>query len=83
MYTQAEPYNDSNGNGIYDPPMTQTDLDTSLGGTAYIGNNYSGMSSTLSALLPSCPTQNVGGVAEQSLGAKLRVKHGQVGISGM
>jgi hypothetical protein len=73
---------DLNGNGVWDPPLTVTSLADQIGGTANIGNNYSGMSSTVAALLPSCPTQTVGGVAEQSLSAKLRVKHGQVSISG-
>jgi hypothetical protein len=77
-----EPFTDLNGNGVWDPPLTQTDLADDIGGTANIGNNYSGMSSTMSALIPSCPTATVGGVAEQSLSAKLRVKHGQVSISG-
>jgi hypothetical protein len=77
-----EPWVDLNGNGVWDPPLTVTDLADDIGGTANIGNNYSGMSSTLSARIPTCPTQTVGGVAEQSLSAKLRVKHGQVSISG-
>lgn len=74
----AEPWNDSNANGIYDPPLTQTDLNSSFSGTAYIGNNYSGMPATLEALVPPPPTP--GGI--EQLGTEVRVKHGQIGVSG-
>ncbi len=78
QYTVAEPYNDVNHNSIYDPPLTQTSLDSTLGGTAYIGNNYYGLPSSLIAMVPGIPT--ISGVA--SLGAEVRVKHGQVSING-
>ncbi|MCX7799730.1 MAG: hypothetical protein N2109_05235 [Fimbriimonadales bacterium] len=78
VWNSAEPYNDTNANGIYDPPLTTTELSTSLGGTAYIGNNYSGMPADLRALVPAPPV--VGGV--QTLGTEVRVKHGLVSISG-
>jgi hypothetical protein len=78
----CEPFTDLNGNGVYDPPLTQTSLADQVGGTANIGNNYSGMPANMSALIPSCPTESVGGTAMQSLSAKLRIKHGQCSISG-
>ena len=78
VYTYAEPYNDVNNNGVYDPPMTQTSLDTQFGGTAYVGNNYSGAPSSLLAQMPPIPT--LGGVG--TLGAEVRVKHGLIAISG-
>lgn len=78
IWNSAEPYNDTNANGIYDPPLTTTELSTTLGGTAYIGNNYSGMPSDLRALVPAPPV--VGGI--QTLGTEVRVKHGLVSISG-
>jgi hypothetical protein len=78
LYTLAEPYNDSNQNGFYDPPMTQTDLDSSFGGTAYLGNNYSGMPAGLEALVPTAP--RIGGI--ETLSAEVRCKHGRIGISG-
>jgi hypothetical protein len=77
-----EPFTDLNGNGVWDPPLTQTDLAQQIDGTANIGNNYSGMSSNMSALIPACPTATVGGQTMQSLSAKLRVKYGQVSVSG-
>lgn len=78
VYTLTEPYNDSNQNGFYDPPMTQTDLNSSLGGTAYIGNNYSGMPADLEAMVPSAPRlSNI-----ETLSAEVRCKHGRIGISG-
>ena len=77
-----EPFVDLNGNGTWDPPLTQTDLADQIGGTANIGNNYSGMSANMSALIPACPTETVGGQTMQGLSAKLRIKHGQVSISG-
>jgi hypothetical protein len=78
VWNAAEPYNDTNANGIYDPPLTQTDLNSSFSGTAYIGNNYSGMPSGLEAMIP--PAPHPGGI--EQLGTEVRVKHGQIGVSG-
>jgi hypothetical protein len=78
VWTAAEPYNDTNGNGKYDPPLTQTDLNSSFSGTAYIGNNYSGMPSSLLAQIPGAPIVN----GMQTLGTEVRVKHGRIGING-
>jgi hypothetical protein len=77
-----EPFVDMNGSGSCDPPLTVTDLASEMSGTANLGNNYSGMPSNISALIPSCPTTTFGGETVQSLAAKLRVKHGRVDISG-
>jgi hypothetical protein len=78
----CEPFVDLNGNGVWDPPLTQTDLAQDIGGSANIGNNYSGMSSNMQALIPTCPTETVGGQTMQGLSAKLRVKHGEVSVDG-
>jgi hypothetical protein len=77
-YTYSEPYNDVNGNGKYDPPMTQTSLDGSFSGTGSITNNYSQMPLALQSLVPGAPSLN--GV--QTLSSEVRVKHGQIAISG-
>jgi hypothetical protein len=77
-YTVAEPYNDMNANGIYDPPLTQTSLDSSFSGNAYVGNNYSGAPASLLAQIPIIPKVN--GIG--TLGAEVRVQHGMVSISG-
>lgn len=77
-YTYSEPYNDTNLNGLYDPPLTQTSLDTVFGGTAYVGNNYSGMPSQISSIIPTIPT--ISGVGQ--LGTEVRVKHGMISING-
>src|SRR5262249_24901656 len=77
-WNSAEPYNDTNGNGIYDPPLTQTDINSSLSGSSYIGNNYSGMPSALEALVPAPPQVN--GI--ETLGTEVRVKHGEISIGG-
>jgi hypothetical protein len=77
-----ESFTDMNGNGVCDPPLTVTDLAEEISGNANVGNNYSGMSSTLRSLLPSCLTESFGGETVESLSAKLRVKHGRVDISG-
>lgn len=74
----AEPYNDTNKNGFYDPPLTQTDLNSSFSGTAHIGNHYSGMPVDLESTVPGAPKP--GGV--ETLSTEVRVKHGQIGISG-
>lgn len=78
QYAPPDPYNDLNANGVYDPPMTQTSLDTSFSGTAMIGNNYVTMPASLQAQLPPIPT--IGGI--KTLSAEVRVKHGEVSISG-
>ncbi len=77
-----EPFTDMNGNGTWDQPLTVTDLADDISGTADIGNNYTGMPSTLSSRIPSSPTTTYGGETVQSLSAKLRVKRGLVSISG-
>lgn len=78
VWTAQEPYNDTNANGVYDPPLTTTELASTLGGNAFIGNNYSGMPATLEALVPTAPRIN--GV--ETLNTELRVKHGQVSVNG-
>lgn len=78
VWNPAEPYNDANRNGIYDPPVTQTDFNSSFSGNAYIGNNYDGIPSELSALIPPLPLKN----GLYSLGTEVRVKHGKIGLSG-
>ena len=74
----AEPYNDTNKNGFYDPPLTQTDLNSSFSGTAHVGNHYSGMPIGLESLVPGAP--RLSGL--ESLSTEVRVKHGQIGING-
>ena len=65
------------GNGLQ-----STDSAMSLSGGAKIGNNYSGLSATLSAKVPTLPTTTFGGETVSSLSAVLRVKKGLVGLSG-
>jgi hypothetical protein len=77
-----EPFVDANGNGVYDPPLTVTDLAEEISGTANVGNNYAGMPSDLRAVVPSPPQVSFGGQTVDSLSAKLRVKHGTVNVSG-
>src|SRR5262249_22610853 len=77
-WSAAEPFNDVNSNGTYDPPIAQTDLDTALSGTAGIFNHYVGIPGTLSSVIPSPPIIN----GNQDLEAALRVKNGMVGLSG-
>ncbi len=81
-YDSREPFVDINGNGNCDPPLTVTDLSTELGGTANIGNNYTGMPSLLQGKIPSITPTNYRSEPVQSLNAKLRVKHGRVDVSG-
>lgn len=78
VWSSAEPYNDTNRNGAYDPPLTETDLNSTMGGTAYIGNNYSGMPAALEAMVPAAPRIN----NIEQLGTEVRVKHGRVSING-
>ncbi len=78
VWNSAEPYNDTNGNNVYDPPLTVTDMSSTFGGTAYVGNNYSGMPAALRALVPTPPKP----MGIEQLGAEVRVKHGKVSING-
>ncbi len=78
VWNAAEPFNDTNGNGVYDPPLTQTDLDSSFSGSAYVGNNYSGIPALLQSVIPSCPQVN----SVNTLGAEVRSEHGRISISG-
>lgn len=74
----AEPYNDTNHNNVYDPPLTQTDINSSFSGTGNIGNNYTGMPVGLEAMVPPPPIVN----SLETLNTEVRVKHGKISISG-
>ena len=82
VWSPAESYQDTNLNGQYDDPLTATDLATDLGGSALIGNNYSGIPAALQSKIPAVPAEDVGGETVQTLWAELRVKHGRVDVSG-
>jgi len=82
LWSSAEPYQDNNLNGMYDPPLTATELAADISGTAYVGNNYTGMPAGLAAKIPALAPINVNGEWVQTLQAQLRVKHGKVNISG-
>ncbi|HET6452763.1 MAG TPA: hypothetical protein VFI02_00020 [Armatimonadota bacterium] len=82
VWSPAETYQDANLNGQYDDPLTATDLATDMGGSALIGNNYSGIPAALQSKIPVVPTEDVGGETVQTLWAELRVKHGKVNVSG-
>lgn len=80
--SSAEPYVDINSNGMYDPPLTATDLATTLSGTANIGSNYNGIPADLSTKIPALVPQTYGGESVYTLNSELRVKHGKVNLSG-
>ena len=82
VWSDVEPYQDNNLNGMYDPPLTATELATSMSGDANIGNNYSGLSAELQGRISPLIPQQVGSEWVQTLEAELRVKHGKVNISG-
>lgn len=65
------------GNGLAD-----SDYALDLSGSAKVGNNYVGLSSSLKALLPDLPTTSVNGETVETLNAEVRVKNGLVGLSG-
>lgn len=81
-WDDAEPYTDSNGNGTYDGALTSFDLAYEATGVAGIYNNYTGINSTLSSRLPSLETTIFNGEVVYTMDAELRVKHGQVSLSG-
>lgn len=78
----AEPYTDVNGSGVYDGTLTAADLACELNGTACIYNNYTGINSALSSRIPPLDTTTFNGEVINTLGAELRVKHGQLSLSG-
>ena len=82
VWDPAEPYTDVNGSGSFDASLTVVDLAYDLGGTARIYNNYSGINSALSNRIPPLDTTTFNGEVVNTLDAELRVKHGQVSISG-
>ncbi len=62
--------------------LTSSDLAIDMNGGASIGNNYDGMPLDLLQKIPPCPQIFFNGMMVDSLGASLRVKRGQVGLSG-
>ncbi len=58
--------------------LTSTDFAMDMGGTAFCGNNYSGLPAALLSKIP--PIVNADGI--ETLNAEIRVKHGKVGLSG-
>jgi hypothetical protein len=58
------------------------DLAYELTGTARIYNNYTGITSALSSRIPPIDTTTFNGELVNTLDAELRVKHGQVSLSG-
>ncbi len=63
--------------------LSPGDYAIDLGGTAeLVGNNYNGLSGTITAKVPALPTVSFGGETVETLNATLRVKQGLVGLSG-
>jgi hypothetical protein len=82
VWNSGEAFTDSNGDGLYTAPLADTASAVELGGGADIGNNYDGMPSDLRNRIPSLATTVYRGETVESLRAKLRVKNGQVSLSG-
>ncbi len=78
VWNSQEPFQDTNWNGLYDPPITTTELSSSFSGSALIGNNYSGMPLELENMVPPPPIM----YGLETLEAEVRVKHGQISLSG-
>ncbi|MCQ9208037.1 MAG: pilus assembly PilX N-terminal domain-containing protein [Omnitrophica bacterium] len=62
--------------------LSSTDLAINVSGDGLIGNNYLGIPSAFSSRIPAIPTTIFNGEAVESLGAKLRIKRGKLGLSG-
>ncbi|MDP2959929.1 MAG: hypothetical protein Q8N71_00770, partial [candidate division Zixibacteria bacterium] len=82
VWDPTESYTDSNGNGTYDASLTAMDLAYEAVGTAKIYNNYTGITADLSSRIPSLDTTTFNSEVVNTLDAELRVKHGQVSVSG-
>ncbi len=82
QWDDAEPFTDINGSGAYDGALTVLDLAYNLVGSAGVLNDYSGISSALSTRIPPLDTTTFNGEVVNTLSAELRVKHGQVSVSG-
>jgi len=62
--------------------LSSSDIAIDLGGTAGVGNNYKDMDTDLLNRVPDLPKTTFNGEEVDFLNAKLRVKHGQVKLSG-
>ena len=62
--------------------LSSSDIAIALGGTAGVGNNYKDMDTDLLSRVPDLPKTTFNGEEVEFLNAKLRVKHGQVKLSG-
>jgi len=62
--------------------LVSTDLAADFSGSGNIGNNYDGISGAMSAKIPPAPIVSFGGEDVASLSAKVRIKHGKLGLSG-
>jgi len=62
--------------------LSSSDIAIDLGGTAGVGNNYKDMDTDLLNRVPDLPKTTFNGEEVEFLNAKLRVKHGQVKLSG-
>ena len=82
QWDDAEPFTDVNGSGAYDGALSVVDLAYDLVGSAGIFNNYSGINSNLSTRIPPLDATTFSGEVVSTLSAELRVKHGQVSVSG-
>ncbi len=73
---------DANDNGVLDE-LGPGDTAIDLGGTAeLVRNNYEILDAALEARIPVLPRTTVNGEDVETLNAELRVKHGNVGLSG-
>src|SRR4030065_46350 len=61
IWNNAEPYQDDNGNNLYDGTLTATDLAADLGGTAGMYNNYSGLPASIESRIPQLDQDYFGG----------------------
>jgi hypothetical protein len=84
QWDAGEPYMDSDENGAYTSPSDAV----ALGGTSMMGNNYEafggnpGMPASLLSRVPALEFTYFGGEFVQSIEAKLRVRAGNVTLSG-
>jgi hypothetical protein len=83
VWDAGESYTDVNHDSSYDAPTDPDSLALDLSsGASYLSNNYAGLHGMFVPRLPALPTASYGGESVATLGAELRVDHGEVALSG-
>lgn len=82
LWDAGETYTDVNHDGAYDSPLTPASVALDMTGSTTLRNSYASIPAVLTTRLPALPTVSFGGETIQSVSSELRVRHGNVSLSG-